>query len=43
LDDNTVNQNAEMTPYGNKVGALNAWLTDSRSKIGMGGKFPRSR
>lgn len=25
------------TPYGNTVGAVNAWLADSRSKIGIGG------
>lgn len=43
LADNNVTDGASMTPYGDKTGALNAWLTDSRSKIGFGGKFPRSR
>lgn len=32
-----------VTPYGVAVGAIKAWLSDSRSKIGMGGKFPRVR
>lgn len=29
------------TPYGNMVGAVYCWMTDSRSKVGQGGKFPR--
>lgn len=31
------------TPYGNSVGAIEAWMADSRSKIGYGGKTPRVR
>lgn len=31
------------TPYGSKAGALMAWIADSRSKIGHGGKFPSMR
>jgi hypothetical protein len=31
------------TPYGRRVGALNAWLADSRQKVGQGGKFPSMR
>jgi hypothetical protein len=26
----------DLTPYGNKSGAINAWIADSRSKIGFG-------
>lgn len=29
-----------MTPYGNTAGAINAWMADSRSKIGIGGALP---
>ena len=32
-----------LTPYGNKRGAVNAWLADSRQKVGQGGKFPSMR
>lgn len=29
-----------LTPYGQRQGAIDAWLTDSRQKIGQGGKIP---
>jgi hypothetical protein len=29
------------TPYGSMRGAVEAWLLDSRSRVGQGGKFPR--
>lgn len=32
-----------LTPYGNKNGAVAAWLADSRAKIGYGGKSPKGR
>jgi hypothetical protein len=32
-----------MTPYGDRAGAVNAWVSDSREKVGVGGKFPRTR
>ncbi len=32
-----------VTPYGTSTGAVHVWMTDSRSKIGAGGKFPRVR
>jgi hypothetical protein len=32
-----------ITPYGNSVGAIEAWMADSRAKIGYGGKTPRVR
>lgn len=32
-----------VTPYGMSTGAIAAWMADSRSKIGQGGKFPRVR
>lgn len=32
-----------ITPYGRRFGAQEAWLADSRAKVGYGGKFPKSR
>jgi len=32
-----------VSPYGSSAGAVAAWLSDSRAKIGFGGKFPRVR
>lgn len=32
-----------VTPYGTSTGAVAVWMTDSRAKIGFGGKFPRLR
>jgi len=29
-----------VTPYGNESGAVKAWLSDSRAKVGQGGMFP---
>jgi hypothetical protein len=31
------------TPYGRSAGALQAWIADSRQKVGQGGKFPTMR
>ena len=31
------------TPYGTRKGAVRAWMSDSRAKVGHGGKFPRPR
>jgi hypothetical protein len=31
------------TPYGSRRGAMRAWVSDSRAKVGMGGKFPSGR
>lgn len=42
-DDVTENPQNIITPYGNKSGAVEAWVADSRSKVGQGGKFPRIR
>jgi len=28
-----------VTPYGNESGAVEAWISDSRAKVGMGGMF----
>jgi hypothetical protein len=33
----------EMTPYGSSVGAIIAWVSDSRAKVGQGGIFPKLR
>jgi hypothetical protein len=35
-DDVNTKEEYDLTPYGNKAGAMNAWLSDSRSKIGFG-------
>lgn len=32
-----------VTPYGYARGAVKAWLSDSRAKVGQGGKFPPAR
>lgn len=29
------------TPYGNRQGAIEAWMRDSRRRVGQGGKIPR--
>lgn len=42
-EDKNPDSSGIMTPYGGSVGAMFAWLADSRSKIGTGGKFPRPR
>lgn len=42
-DDVTENGKDIITPYGSKSGAVEAWVADSRSKVGQGGKFPRMR
>lgn len=34
-------KNMAMTPYGNMVGAVKCWASDSRAKVGYGGKTPR--
>jgi hypothetical protein len=31
------------TPYGTRKGAVRAWMSDSRAKVGVGGKFPKPR
>lgn len=36
-DDNKPHESAVTTPYGNKTGAVDCWLADSRAKVGMGG------
>lgn len=40
-EDQVIEKN--FTPYGNRTGAYAAWMSDSRAKVGQGGKFPRSR
>lgn len=42
-EDTTVDPSGLVTPYGSKVGAVQAWLSDSRAKVGQGGKFARTR
>ena len=42
-DDVTENPQDIVTPYGNKNGAVEAWIADSRAKVGQGGKFPNMR
>jgi hypothetical protein len=42
-DDVTENNQDIITPYGTKNGAVEAWVADSRSKVGQGGKFPSMR
>jgi hypothetical protein len=39
IDDRTQDPVETLTPYGSTKGAVNAWLADSRSKIGFGGIF----
>lgn len=39
-DDVTENTQEIVTPYGSKSGAVEAWIADSRAKVGQGGKFP---
>lgn len=39
-DDVTENPQSIITPYGSKSGAVEAWVADSRAKVGQGGKFP---
>jgi hypothetical protein len=39
-DDVTENPQSIITPYGSKNGAVEAWVADSRAKVGQGGKFP---
>jgi hypothetical protein len=39
-DDVEENPNSIITPYGSKSGAVDAWVADSRAKVGQGGKFP---
>lgn len=41
--DQLIDEKMGPTPYGNLVGAVAAWLSDSRAKVGQGGKFPRVR
>jgi len=38
-----VEPSKNFTPYGTRMGAMMAWMADSRSKIGHGGKFPAMR
>lgn len=38
-EDSTVSPRASMTPYGNKNGAVDCWVADSRRKKGAGGMF----
>lgn len=38
-NDNTLNPRKVMTPYGDKNGAVEAWVADSRYKKGTGGMF----
>jgi len=38
-NDSTVNPRKTMTPYGDKNGALECWVADSRMKKGAGGMF----
>lgn len=38
-----VERTKNYTPYGDRYGALQAWLADSRAKVGHGGKFPSIR
>lgn len=40
-DDRTIIPGGVFTPYGNRQGAIEAWMRDSRNRIGQGGKFPR--
>ena len=42
-DDVTENPSDTLTPYGSKSGAVEAWIADSRAKVGQGGKFPSIR
>jgi len=39
-DDVTENAQSIITPYGSKNGAVEAWVADSRARVGQGGKFP---
>jgi len=39
-DDVTENSQSIITPYGSKNGAVEAWVADSRARVGQGGKFP---
>ena len=41
-DDVTENIQNIITPYGSKSGAVDAWVADSRTRVGQGGKFPGS-
>lgn len=43
IDDRTKDPSGLVTPYGNESGAVRAWLSDSRAKIGQGGTFPGMR
>jgi hypothetical protein len=41
--DRTPDKNGQYSPYGNSVGAIMAWMADSRAKVGQGGMFPGIR
>jgi hypothetical protein len=41
--DQLVDEKFGPSPYGHLVGASAAWLSDSRAKVGQGGKFPSMR
>jgi len=42
-DDNITDEGAPITPYGSARAAIKVWMSDSRAKIGQGGKFPSMR
>jgi hypothetical protein len=45
-DEDIIGDNDErpvFTPYGYRRGAMRAWVSDSRAKVGIGGKFPSAR
>lgn len=41
--DQVVDKGAPITPYGSARAAIKVWMSDSRQKIGQGGKFPSMR
>jgi len=42
-EDNITDEGAPITPYGSSRAAIKVWMSDSRAKIGQGGKFPSMR
>lgn len=43
IGDRTEDPSGLVTPYGGESGAVKAWLSDSRAKVGQGGIFPGMR
>jgi hypothetical protein len=42
-EEDIVDDERMYSPYGNRKGAIRAWMSDSRAKVGQGGKFPAMR